>query len=268
MYADDENTPAPEEPQEAAPEQPVAEAPAETEGAVAAPEAPEEGAEAGAETEESTRRPNVERRVAHLARVANEAQRERDELQRKLEEAQALLQQGNSPETNMELERLRNEVQQLRQGNAQQDFIEKRQVIIDGGVKEFGEKVWNERTEMLTAMGALRRQEFLDALVDIPDGHKLVAHLVDDPDVLRFLLDKRPAAMAAHMGRIAAELAVAETVKPKAISNAPPPVRPVGAGRVQPPPDMATLAKNDMKAYIELRNKTAPRHLGGQGKAA
>lgn len=266
MLEDDDDAPAPEEPQEAAPEQPVAEAPAETEGAVAAPEASEEGAEV--KTEEQVEDNRMSRRVAHLTRAVNEAQRERDDLKRRYDEAQVLLQQGNSPETNMEVERLRAEVQALRKGNSEQDFIEKRQVIIDNGVKEFTDKVWNERTEYLAAVGAVGRQDFMEALVDIPDGHKLVVHLANNPDLLRGILDKRPQAMAAHMGRIAAELAVAETVKPKAISNAPPPVKPVGAGRVQPPPDLAAMAKSDQRAFIEHRMRTAPKHLGGQGKAA
>ncbi len=263
MYADDENAPAAEEPQEAVPEQPVAEATAETEGAQAAPETPAEGTEAKAEEPISDTR--LGRRVAHLTRIASDTQRERDDLKRRLDEAQALLQQGQSAEVNAEIERLRLEVYALRQGTSQQDFIEKRQAIIDAGVKEFTDKVWNDRTEYLTLMGAVGRPDFMEALVDIPQGHKLAVHLADNPNLLKSLLDKRPSAMAAHMGLIAAELAVADAPKPKELSNAPRPVKPVGAGRVEPPfkvPDAGT------PAWFEWRNQTAPKRLGGQGKTA
>jgi hypothetical protein len=102
----------------------------------------------------------------------------------------------------------------------------------------------------------------MEALVDLPGAHKLVVALADEPDKLQVLLAKRPTAMAAEMGRMAAELANA---KPKPISKAPAPVSPIGNGRAQPDAD---VTKMTAKEYIAWRNKTAPRHLGGKGQAA
>ncbi len=146
---------------------------------------------------------------------------------------------------------------------AEERLAERRNTIVQAGVKEFGTDAWNEKSAVLHAMGALDRPDFMEALLDQDDAHQLIATLADDPDQLQAILAKRPASMAAAIGRLAAEMN-AQTPKPE-ISKAPAPIKPLTTARSVPPPDPAKMTERE---YIEYRNRTAPKHLGGKGIAA
>ncbi len=244
---------------------PVAEAPEPTEGTQAAPEAPQEGTEE--EPKPEPKQPRGDRRFAHLQARTSDAIRRAEAAEQELEAARALLRQnqnGGGGEQQPRQPSTRDEVvAEAQRIVAEERVRERRQLVIDAGVKEHGAETWNEKTAMLHTMGALARPDFMEALVDLPEAPALVVRLADDPDQLAALLAKRPAAMAAAMGRMAAEMAVAE--KPKEISRAPPPVKPVSGGRAAPAPDPTKMNEKD---YIAWRMRTAPKHLGGQGKAA
>ena len=146
---------------------------------------------------------------------------------------------------------------------AQARFNEARQGVIQSGVKEFGAEDWNAKTQMIASLGATDNQAFMEALIDLPDAHRLVASLADDPDRLQALLSKRPAAMAAEMGRMAAAM---ETTAPKPrISNAPKPVTPISAKSTEAAPDPAKMS---MAEFVKWREANAPRKLGGRAKRA
>lgn len=137
---------------------------------------------------------------------------------------------------------------------------EARSALISNGVKELGADTWNERTQMLAAMGAQDNPAFMDALLELPDAApKLIATLTDEPERLSALLAKRPAALAAELGVMAAALTAA---KPRALSAAPAPVQPVRSPRQVAAPDIYD-PKMTPREFIALRNKTAPPHLGG-----
>jgi hypothetical protein len=135
--------------------------------------------------------------------------------------------------------------------------------MISTGAREFGEAAFNDKSAILVQLGARDAPGFMDALVTVPEGHKVVAALADDPDKLVSLLRMGPVAMGVEMGRLAAELSAPKPPKP--VSAAPAPVA-APVGRTQPAPDIYNTASMSMKEYAAHRAKTAPRSLGGQGR--
>lgn len=117
---------------------------------------------------------------------------------------------------------------------AQREFERSRQAVIAAGTKEMGEAAWNEKTTILRDLGATDNQAFMQALVEIPGAHKLVAKFADDADGLMALLAKSPVAMAAEMGRMAAQI---ERPAARSLSSAPRPATPVSTPAVVPEPD-------------------------------
>ncbi len=145
---------------------------------------------------------------------------------------------------------------------AQRDFDSKRRTIITNGAKEFGDADWNEKTDTLTALGAVSNPHFMDALVDIPNAPQLIAALVEDTDALINLLNRTPVSMAAEMGRMAAKIETQAATPAKPLSRAPNPVLPVQRAAVVPAVDPYRIKTiEDWKAY---REKTAPKRLGGR----
>lgn len=141
----------------------------------------------------------------------------------------------------------------------QREFETRRDVVVTEGSKEYPD--WQERTAILHGLGATSNAAFMEALVELPNAAKLVAHLADDADALVTLLGKSPTAMAAAMGRMDAELSKPVT---RTLSNAPKPVTAITTPAVVKEPD-AYDEKLSMRDYVALRNKQAPRHLGGRG---
>lgn len=238
----------------------------ETEQQAAEGAAPAEGQEPAAKPEE---KPDPARRnAAHLRARVTEANRRAAEMEAENHRLREMLAaQGKDPgepDADKPLTQAQIEAR-AEQLLAERLMATERVKIIQAGVKEYGREMWDERTETLLAMGALARPEFMEALVDLPNAHQVIIALADDPDQLSALLAKRPAAMAATMGRIAAGLTVTEQQPKPEISRVPAPVRPVTHGRVAPAPDPAKMSARE---YIEYRNRTAPKHLGGEGKAA
>lgn len=198
---------------------------------------------------------DMNRRNADLAREMEALKQERD-LLRQAKPDDGATKPADKPITRDEI---RAEAQRIA---AEERFNEQRQALITEGAKEHGQDTWNAKTQVIAALGALDVPAFMEALVDLPAAHKLVVALADEPDKLQTLLAKRPTAMAAEMGRMAAELAMQ---KPKTLSKTPAPPNTIGSGRAAPPPD---TSKMTAKEYIAFRARTAPKHLGGRGEAA
>jgi hypothetical protein len=198
--------------------------------------------------------------------LKHEARREADQLKAELELLRAQLppKEGETrPATpQMTPDAIRAEADKLRE---QERYDEARTELIQTGIKELGQETWNKKTEVLAALGATDNADFMEALVGTPDAQKLVAALADDPDQLQSLLSKRPLAMAREMGRMAEQLAAP---KPKTLSDVAAPVTPVRPRGTTPTPDIADTKNLSVKEWIELRNKQAPRHLGGARKRA
>lgn len=218
---------------------------------------------------EEKKRAEADRRFARLTaksaadRVAlQKAEAERDAFK-------ALLEGREKPDgdgapkpapTAITPEAVRVEARRMRE---EERVTERRTSLISDGVKELGEAAWNEKTSIIASLGATENAAFMQALMEMPNAPKLVAALADDSDRLSALLGKSPVAMAAEMGRMAAELDTKPEPKP-ALSGAPKPVTPV-TGRTVPEPTVYD-PKLSMKEYVALRQKEAPRHLGGARK--
>ncbi len=205
--------------------------------------------------------------LARETRLKHEARREADQLKAELAllRAQHPPTEGDAPPPPQQMtpDAVRTAAEQMRQ---QERYEEARTDLIQTGIKELGREVWDKKTEVLAALGATENASFMEALVELPDAQKLVAALADDPDRLTTLLAKRPTAMAAEMGRMTAELAAPP--KPKALSDVAAPIAPVRRGGTTPAPDINDTKNLSVKEWIELRNKQAPRHLGGARKRA
>jgi hypothetical protein len=129
-----------------------------------------------------------------------------------------------------------------------------------------GADAWETAKATLTGLGATSNQAFLQALAEAENPAKLFAHFADDTDALMDILRKPPAAMAAKLGRMDAELGK-PAVKP--LSGAPPPAKKVEGAAVLPtvdlynyPPDMS------MSEYAKIIDAQLPSHLGGRRKTA
>ncbi len=201
-----------------------------------------------------------DRRWAHMTARLRDAEAARDLALRQATEAQALLQAQQNSENPAPPQREVTDVDaRARELIAQREFDAKRLSLVQDGSKEYGSEAWSEKTEVLHGLGATQNPAFMQALVELPNAAKLVAHLADDADALVGLLGKSPVAMAAEMGRMVAEIGRQPA---RAVSNAPKPVTPVSAPRVVAEPD-AYSPDITMEQYVALRRKTAPRHLGG-----
>ena len=228
------------------------------------PDAPavEAAAPAAEPTHEEKKRAEADRRFARLTAksAADRAALAKADAELTALRAQIAAQSPGEPEAaKPRAESVRAEAQRLVQ---EQRDTERRTSLIAEGAKEFGDAVWNEKTNIIASLGATENAAFMGALVEIPNGAKLVAALADDSDRLVNLLNKGPVAMAAEMGRIAAEL---DAPAPKrAVSTAPRPVTPV-SGRGTPEPDVYD-PKLSMKEYVAMRRKEAPQHLGGSAR--
>lgn len=233
----------------------------------AAPEAP--AAEtAAAEPAPKPKQTQADRRFAHLTAKAAADRKRAEDAEARAAAAEALLQSqregSESPSPRVPTDdAVLARAQQLREAER---FDERRVALVNKGFEEFGKESWLEKTGILGTLGATENPSFMQALVELDNAPKLVAALADDADELDALLKMPPVAMAAKMGRMAAKFDMsAGDAKPK-ISGAPKPVTPV-SGRATPAPDVFD-PKLSMAEYVRLRQKTAPRHLGGQGKVA
>jgi len=131
--------------------------------------------------------------------------------------------------------------------------------FLEAGEKEFGREGFQEKCNEVAALGAGDSREFMALVTDpdvLPDGHKIVAALADNPDEAQRILALEPMKMAAALTRFAT------TVKPveQKISNAPAPIRPVGGTAKQSEP----TDNEDIKSWMAKRNAQARVSAGGK----
>ena len=224
------------------------------------PETPPEDAPAAAAASKASKR------ISHLSARANEAIRRAEIAERELEQARALLAQRGNGEQHNGRTVTDADVDALAERKlADRLLAQRRASLVQAGAEEFGADKWNEATGYLATAGLQSKDGFMEAVSDIDNAHQVLVALADDPDAVAELLTMRPVAMAARLGRMAAELNMSDKPAGKQISKAPPPVRPVAPGRTAPPPDPTKMTTAQ---YLEFRKRTAPKHLGGQGQAA
>lgn len=185
---------------------------------VAAAEAPVEVAatETPAEPEPKAERKDWrETRIGQLTREMHEAKREAELYKHRLSAIEAGATdkpaEGFVPETEVD----RRAAAML----AQQEYAARTASVIHAGDKEF--KDFTERCATVAGFGLAPAQkpEFMQTIAELPDGHKVIAHLADNADLAMQLAQAPAHRMAVRLAAIAADLS-----KPPPVSKAPPPL--------------------------------------------
>lgn len=147
---------------------------------------------------------------------------------------------------------------------AQREHAARHDAVVTEGLRDYPD--WKEKADILHGMGATSNAAFMEALVELPNATKIVAHLAEDADALVALLGKSPTAMAAAMGRLDAQVG-RTAVKP--LSNAPSPAPRVQASGVVPEANPHNYPANmSMKEWSKMMDPHLPVHLGGKKKPA
>jgi hypothetical protein len=101
--------------------------------------------------------------------------------------------------------------------------------IADAGKNEF--KNWDESLKNLSLVGAIGQDvspEFLETAIELKEPHKILHYLGQNLEEAEKIAKLPPKKMAMEMARVEAILNAPVAVAAPAISNAPPPVTPVG----------------------------------------
>ncbi len=137
--------------------------------------------------------------------------------------------------------------------NAAQTYANTCNNIYDSGVKDFTD--FDESVKILGAVGILppanqAPSPFMQMVTELPDAHKILQQLAQDPDRASQLLNMPIAKQALELAKMQTGLNAPKPAKP--ISNAPAPINPInGTGKAEPNVERA----GDMKEYIAARNK-------------
>jgi len=119
---------------------------------------------------------------------------------------------------------------------------------LDAGTKEFGLEAFNEKCNVVAAMGAGDSPDFMAIVTDpevMPEGHKVVAMLADNPDEAERILALSPPKMIAALTRFVTTAATPA----KPISQAPRPITQVGGTAKSSAP----AETDDIKVWMEKR---------------
>lgn len=187
---------------------------------------PEEG-------EKKPRQPNpFQERIDKLTKSWREEERKRQELEERVrlyeQTAKPTAEEpasGNKAPTSEELQKLVEAKAQ--EVVTQRQYNDRVQNWFKGGVKEYGQDDFNDKCNTVANLGAADRPEFMQIVTDpeiVPDGHKLVAALADDPHEAMRILAMPAVTMAAALAKYADKIGKTPA---KAISKAPEPFKPV-----------------------------------------
>jgi hypothetical protein len=231
------------------PEDTPAEEP-EAPAAEAAPEAPKE-------PEKPKIKPWFQTRIDELTRQKHEERRKNEELAAQLA---ALKAPTDGQPAAPRAEDFDKAVDARARALVEQKEAQTRsQAFLQAGNKDFGADDFTEKCNIVASLGAGDSPEFMKIITDpdiIPDGHKIVAALADQPEEAHRILSLEPVKMAAALTRFASQ-----TPKPdKPLSQAPKPITPIG-GSAKSSGLSDTM---DTRAWMAERNKTAwdrkPKH--------
>lgn len=204
----------------------------------------------------------ADRHVANLTARLAARDTEVQALERRAQAAEALLQAGRTDDTDQSRQTQPDVEARATQIASEREFNRRLADIDAAGAKDLGKEAWEEAKSVLTGLGATTNQAFLEALAETANPAKVFAALADDSDELVALLRKSPAALAAQLGRIDARMETTTTTA-KPVSNAPKPPARIQATAVEAEPSLYD-DKMSMRDWVALREKSAPRSLGGR----
>lgn len=206
--------PTPETPAEAVPE------PSAADNALAADEPAETPSEAPQEAEEDDAETQMAERIKRSHIEAREAKKRAKLLEQELE-----VLRGTRTETRDET--VSREAQQYAQQIAQQESFNRQcNEVAQVGKKEF--KDFNESIDALWEATGGTHVGLIEAAIEAGDAHRTLRWLGKNPDEAERIANLPPTRQAVAIAKIAAQVAA----KPKTISKAPAPIRPVQGSAV------------------------------------
>jgi hypothetical protein len=219
--------------------------------------APKEDAEKPAEKVET-----APKRVPWYQQRIDEITKARREAERKLAEAEARLaiqpkdEGEQKPFDPKDLDPLVNRrAEELVQ---QREYDRRAESWIKAGQKDFGPEEFNQICADVSAMGAGDNPIFMQIITDsdvLPEGHKVLAQLRDNPDEAQRIINLPPIKMAAALAAFSAR------AKPEAaVSKAPAPIKPIGGAAKSSTPDESEPIESWMaKRRAEVASKRQAR---------
>lgn len=196
--------------------------------------APEAEAEKPAEKVETApkRVPWYQQRIDEITKARREAERRAEAAEAKL--ASQPKEEGEpKPFDPKDLDPLVN--QRAEQIVQQREYDRRAQSWIQAGQKDFGAEEFNQICADVSAMGAGDNPIFMQIITDsdvLPEGHKVLAQLRDNPDEAQRIINLPPIKMAAALAAFSAR------AKPEqAVSKAPAPIKPIGGTAKSSTPD-------------------------------
>lgn len=163
-----------------------------------------------------------DRAIRQLAFEQRETRRQLQAAREALERAQPQ-RDPNAPLTQADFDRV---VEQRAQAlNEQREAAARSDTWVSAGNAEFAD--FTSRCNALADMGAAESPGFMQTLGEIPDGHRVIAELADNPAEAARILKLPPIRMALELAAVSARLAAAPPPPAKAVSQAPPPIRPL-----------------------------------------
>lgn len=150
--------------------------------------------------------------------------------------------------------------QEARNIVAQESYNKRAQSWVQAGQKEFGQGEFDSMCADVAAMGVGDSPEFMQIITDpeiVPEGHKVIAMLRENPHEAERILGMAPMKMSAAL----ALMSTKEKPAPAAhISRAPKPITPVGGSAKPSGPNES----QDIKTWMAERNKSARITPGGK----
>lgn len=204
----------------------------------------EQQAEPEAPPEESDE--ELKARNARLARTLREEKRKARQLEL---EAQALRGQRQE-QPNEQLER---EIAQRAAMMAHQQALNERaNQVYNEGVKAFGRTEFDESVKAVNEAFGQAMPVVIDTVVDIDNAPQLFQHLADNPDIADTIAGLPPHKLGAALAREAAKIS---QPKPKPVSKAPPPIRPISTtSSAEPETDLERMSMDELAKLWDKRD--------------
>lgn len=218
------------------------------------PAEPEKPAETPPAEEKPKRVPWYQDRINQLTRQKNEEKQRAEALQAEIAALKPA--EGAEQPKPFDPKQFEQLIDQAAERKVlQQQAISRQKGFLEAGNREFGAQDFMEKCNEVAALGAGDSADFMQFITDpdiVPEGHKVLAALADQPEEAQRILAMPPIKMAGALARFAATAKVPE----KQISKAPPPIKPIGGtAKSSTPNDNEPIGEWMAKRRAELAAK-------------
>lgn len=191
-----------------------------------APETENPEAEAAAQPEAPKRKPWYQVRIDEITAARRDEERKRVAAEEKLKTFENAAPIEEQPKFTQEEFQKAVEAEASRRAN-QMEVNKRTKGWLDAGEKEYGKDGFTDKCNIVAAIGAGDNPAFMQIVTDsdiLPDGHKVVAMLADNPDEAQRILSLEPMKMAAALTRFATTVKAPDPQ----VSKAPKPIQTTG----------------------------------------